>query len=50
MELQKLMHKYALQIVSFEITTIYEIQIDHIWTKVLSQQCIFIKWSLLNKS
>jgi len=50
LELQKLMNKYGLQIVSFEIITIYNIQVDHIWTNVLSQQCIFINRSLVNKS
>jgi len=50
LELQKLMNKYGLQIVSFEIMTIYNIQVDHIWTNVLSQQCIFINRSLVNKS
>jgi hypothetical protein len=36
------MNKYGPKIVSYEITTIYNIQIDHIWTNVLSQQCSFI--------
>jgi len=31
------MNKYGLQYVSFETTTIYNTQIDHIWTNVLLQ-------------
>jgi hypothetical protein len=35
------MNKYGLQLVSFETTTIYNTQIDHIWTNVLLQHlCI----------
>jgi hypothetical protein len=41
MELKQIMNKYGLQLVSFEITTIYNTQIDHIWTNVLLQQCHF---------
>jgi hypothetical protein len=41
MELQKNMNKFDLQLASFETTTIYNTQIDHIWINAPLQQCHF---------
>jgi hypothetical protein len=41
MELQKTMNKYDLKLVSFETTTMYNTQIDHIRINAPLQQCHF---------
>jgi hypothetical protein len=33
------MNKYIFEIIIFECTTIYNTQLDHLWTNALIQQC-----------
>jgi hypothetical protein len=37
--LKKFMNKYKCEIIIFECTTIYNTQLDHVWTNALIQQC-----------
>jgi hypothetical protein len=40
--LKKFMNKYKIEIIIFECTTIYDTQLDHIWTNGPIQQCFSI--------
>jgi len=37
--LKNFMNKYKFEIIIFEFTTIYNTQLDHIWTNAPIQQC-----------